>query len=162
MKSLLIAICIIFSLNNFTKAQSVASITVDQLEQYLDTCSKKVMVVNFWATFCKPCVAELPHFIDVSRQFNANEVGLLMVSVDGPEMYPRKLKKFIRNHHFKGQFAWLNESDASYFCPKIDPAWSGSIPATLMVNIPKKKRHFLESEMSAEELKSTIFTMLAE
>jgi len=162
MKSLTVAFFLFFSVNSLTKAQSVASITVDQLEQYLDTCSKKVMVVNFWATFCKPCVAELPHFIDVSGQFKTNEVGLLMISVDGPEMYPRKLKKFIRNHHFKGHFAWLNESDASYFCPKIDPSWSGSIPATLMVNIPKKKRHFLESEMSAEELKLNISSLLAE
>jgi hypothetical protein len=47
---------------------------------------------------------------------------------------------------------WLNESDANYFCPRIDSSWNGTIPATLFINKENGKRFFVESEMSAEEM----------
>lgn len=136
--------------------QHLIPLKVDDLSAYADTCSTHVLVINFWATFCKPCVEEIPHFISVTKSYASKDVRLLLVSVDGADVYPEKLRKFIKKRKWLTNFAWLDETDASYFCPKIDADWGGSIPATLIVNTKKKSRFFVENDMSAAALREKI------
>jgi hypothetical protein len=87
-------------------------------------------------------------------------VELLLVSLDLPAYYPAKITSFAKDNQFTAPIAWLNETDADYFCPKIDKQWSGAIPATLFINNKIGHRRFFEKQLSAEEVEANIKGLL--
>ena len=115
-----------------------------------------VYVVNFWATFCKPCIEEIPHFLRLAEKYKSQKVKLLLVSLDLPSNYPAKIAAFAKKNNYNTQIVWLNETNADHFCPMIDPKWSGAIPSTIIVNNSNGYRKFKEEEMSAEELETSL------
>jgi thiol-disulfide isomerase/thioredoxin len=118
------------------------------------------MIINFWATFCKPCIAEIPYFQEEVKKHQKDSLQLLLVSLDLREYYPGKIKNFAVKMQFKAPIVWLNETNADYFCPKIDSAWSGAIPSTLFVNNKTGYRKFFEEQLSREKLQKEIVAML--
>ena len=128
------------------QSQGIAKLKITDIEKYMNSKTGEVLVLNFWATFCKPCVAEIPSFIKIS---NEHKVKLLLVSLDLPSYYPAKVASFAKKHQFNTNIVWLDETNADYFCPKIDKNWSGSIPATLMINTKTGYRKFFEEELDA-------------
>ncbi|MEO5984551.1 MAG: TlpA disulfide reductase family protein [Ferruginibacter sp.] len=147
MKKWLLSFYLFASFNLF--AQEIPKWKINDVEKYISSSSSDIVIVNMWATFCKPCVAELPAFIRITEQYKKHNVQLLLVSLDLPSFYPRKVAAFAKKHKFYSNIVWLDETNADYFCPKIDKAWSGSIPATLIVNTKTGYRKFVEEEMSA-------------
>lgn len=141
------------------QAQEIPKWKITDVEKYVAD-NNGVIVINMWATFCKPCVAEIPSFIRITDQYKKTGVKLLLVSLDLPSFYPKKIASFAKKNKFNSNIVWLDETNADYFCPKIDKAWSGSIPATLFINKATGYRKFLEEEMSADvfekELQSAI------
>lgn len=146
---------------SFSYSQKIESWTVDQLKNQIIQSKENVVVINFWATYCKPCIEEIPGLINVVRT-HKDSVILIMVSVDGNSVYPKKLTSFIKKHHYEAIFAWLNEKDANYFCPKIDSGWGGSIPATIIINQKKGLRKLIESPMSEVEFKEQLEIVLGD
>lgn len=130
-------------------SQTIPKWKITDVDNYVATEKNDVLVINMWATFCKPCVAELPGFIKVVDSYKKFNVSLLLISLDLPSYYPNKIASFAKKHKFKSNIVWLQETDADYFCPKIDKAWSGSIPATLFLNKKTGYRRFFEEEISA-------------
>jgi thiol-disulfide isomerase/thioredoxin len=118
--------------------------------------SDSILVINFWATFCVPCIEEIPDLIKYSKKYKSDKVKLYLVSVDFSENYPAKIKKFVARKKYDTNIAWLNETNADYFCPKIAEAWSGTIPATLIVNKKTGYRKFYEKKLSAPEIEKAI------
>jgi thiol-disulfide isomerase/thioredoxin len=114
-------------------AQDIPVWKGSDLTRYIENAPGEVAVINMWATFCKPCIAEIPGMIEVQKEFG-DKVSLILVSVDMKSMYPKKLQQFLTKHRFDAPVVWLNETNADYFCPLLDPEWSGSIPATLILN----------------------------
>lgn len=148
MKKFLIA----FSLSFFVLAafcQNIPKMKITDIEKFIDSSADEVLVLSFWATFCKPCVAEIPSFISITNKYKSSHVKLLLVSLDLPSYYPAKISSFAKKHNLNTNIAWLNETNADYFCPKIDAQWSGSIPATLIVNTKTGYRKFFEEEIAA-------------
>lgn len=153
-------LALLLSLLAFTSnAQTVQKISMAELAQYAAT-TDSVLVINFWATFCKPCVEEIPFMQRISKQYAGQKVKLLLVSLDMKTFYPAKVNNFIKSHRFTAPVVWLNETNADYFCPMIDQKWSGAIPATLIVNNKRKERRFYEEPFTPEaferELKAVI------
>ncbi len=150
MKNLLfiLAICL---LSQPAHSQAVKKVKITEVENYIATSKDSVLVINFWATFCKPCVAEIPSFISITDQYKSRGVKLTLVSLDLPSYFPKKIAAFAKEHHFTADILWLDETNADYFCPKMDAKWSGSIPATLIVNTKNGYRKFFEEEMTTEQ-----------
>ncbi len=141
----------------FAAAQDkIAALKITELESYMAQYKDDVMVVNFWATFCKPCIAEIPDFIKVTDSLASQNVKLILVSLDMPSAYPNELTDFVKFKGYKTKIVWLNETDADYFCNRIDKSWSGAIPATLIINNKTGFKKFYEEEMSGEKLKKEI------
>jgi thiol-disulfide isomerase/thioredoxin len=147
MKRYLLIICIHF-LSAAAYSQSISRWKITDLENYVSNSKSDVLIINMWATFCKPCVAELPGFIKVAERYKNDKVSLLLVSLDLPSYYPKKVESFAKKHRFTAPITWLDETNADYFCPKVDKAWSGSIPATLILNKKTGYRKFFEEEMN--------------
>lgn len=140
-------------------AQEIKSIKITELEKIIAE-SKTPLIVNFWATFCKPCIEEIPYFQEEVKKHEKEGVQLLLVSLDLKSYYPQKVQAFADKQKFTAPVIWLNETDADYFCPRIDPKWSGSIPASLFINNKTGYRKFLEAELTKEELQKEISALV--
>ena len=139
--------------------QSIKKIKITDLEKTIAD-SKGPMIINFWATFCKPCVEEIPYFQEEVKEHKKDSVQLILVSLDLEDYYPVKIKSFAAKKKFTAPILWLDEFNADYFCPKVDSAWSGGIPATLFINHKTSYRRFFEEQLSREKLKEQIKAML--
>ena len=138
------------------QAQQIPKLKMADVVKLFDAKSDTVYVVNFWATFCKPCVAEIPNFIKITEKYKKQKVKLLLVSLDLPSFYPKRIAAFATKNNFATNLAWLDETDADYFCPMIDKSWSGAIPATIMVNAKTGYKKFFEAEMKGEEFEKEV------
>ncbi len=107
-------------------SQDIQKIKITDLEKTIRE-SKTPLIVNFWATFCKPCLEELPYFEKMAGLYHVQNVRFLLVSLDMKDDYPDKVKGFITRRKLTIPVAWLDESNADYFCPRIDAGWSGAI-----------------------------------
>jgi thiol-disulfide isomerase/thioredoxin len=154
-----VVVFICIGLASFANAQSAKSIKITELEKMI-AGSKTPMIINFWATYCMPCIAEMPAFEKLAAKYEDKGVKLVFVSLDMQDDYPAKVDSFIFKRKIQNQTVWLDETNADYFCPKVDPKWSGAIPATLFINRKKSYRAFFEKEFSEEELEKEIMAML--
>ncbi|RYY98566.1 MAG: TlpA family protein disulfide reductase [Chitinophagaceae bacterium] len=117
-------------------------------------------VINFWATFCKPCIAEIPHFQELVKRYDSAGIRLLLVSLDLTETYP-KLPAFAKKRGFSAPILFLDETNADLFCPPVDPKWSGAIPATLFLNPATGYRAFYEESLSRERFQEELRKLVA-
>lgn len=136
-------------LGNIVIGQEIKKWKVTELQRYLKS-SEAPVVVNFWATFCKPCMEEIPYFQRIAAKYEKQKVKLLFVSLDIRSFYPEQLQSFIKKNNISAEVIWLDETDADYFCPVIDPDWSGVIPATLFLNNSKGHRRFYQQQLKPE------------
>lgn len=157
MKRIVIIFFILFGL--LAEAQDVKRIKITDLEKII-AGSKTPLIVSFWATFCIPCLEEIPHLQDAVQRYKADSVKLLLVSLDLEEFYPKKLRDFAARRKFNAPILWLDEYNADYFCPKVDSSWSGAIPATLMINNRRGVRKFFEEQLSPEKIDAEVAAMV--
>ncbi|MDO6758652.1 TlpA disulfide reductase family protein [Tamlana sp. 2_MG-2023] len=123
-------------------------------EKFLNQKDDKIHVVNFWATWCAPCVKELPYFEQLNDTYKDENVEVLLVSLDFPHMYDSKLKPFIKDRKLKSKVVALDDPDMNTWIPKVNEAWSGSIPATVIYN--KNKSVFFEQSFTFDELEKEV------
>ena len=114
---------------------------------------ENVYVINFWATWCAPCIKELPHFEKLNAE-NKN-VKVILVSLDSKKDLDKKLIPFIEKRKLKSKVLLLADKDYNSWLSKVDADWSGAIPATLIIS--GKKKQFAERDFeNFEELNEYI------
>lgn len=121
---------------------------------FLEKRDDKVYVINFWATWCAPCVKELPYFEKLNEVYKDKKVEVILVSLDFPHVYESKLKPFIVKNKLKSKVIALDDADANSWIPKVDESWTGSIPATVIYRNEKAK--FYEQSFNYEELEKEV------
>ena len=94
--------------------------------------SDTTYVINFWATWCKPCVEELPYFEQLHNTYHSKKVKVILVSLDFENQIDRKLIPFIEKHQLQSKVVALIDGDANRWIPMVSDEWSGAIPATLI------------------------------
>lgn len=137
------------------QCQEVAVIKFPELQQKILTADAKVTVFNFWATWCGPCVKEIPFFESYAGNPN---VKIYLVSLDFEEDL-EKVKKFVAGKNLKTDVIFLNEKDYNTFMDKVSKEWTGAIPATLFVD-EWGKTYFHEKAFTKEELDEKINSYL--
>ena len=123
-----------FTISNQTKgavADDIKSVTFDQLEQRFRSGGDTVYVVNFWATWCKPCVAELPYLEAFQSANKGKKVKVLLVSVDFERHVDTKLIPFVEKNDIQCEVVHLDAPKANEWIDRVSPEWSGAIPATI-------------------------------
>lgn len=136
----------------------VKSYNYNQLEPLLNKKDDKIYVINFWATWCKPCVEELPAFEKLNKTYKDRNVEVILVSLDFPKQVNKRLKPFIKKKNLQSEVILLDDVNEDVWIQKIDKNWSGAIPATLIYS--KNKRKFYEQSFSYSLLESELNTFL--
>lgn len=154
-KKIITGICLIF-LGINSHAQNVPILKITDLEKRIKNDSDTTYIVNFWATWCAPCVKELPDFDSIAKTYKSEKIKVLLVTMDFKEELKNKVLPFIVAKKIYSEVLLLDEVNGNYFIPKISDAWSGALPATLIINQKKKFNHFFEKKLTYEFLKSEI------
>ncbi len=127
----------------------------NELQTYLSAKdANKTYVINFWATWCAPCVKELPYFETLNTNYSNKNVEVILVSLDFPRQIETKLKPFLKKKALKSEVVVLDDVDANTWIPKVNKDWSGAIPATLIYN--KNKKAFYERSFNYQELENEL------
>lgn len=133
---------LITTLSLFLYLNSLAQIkeyNFQEFEPLLHKQTDTTYIVNFWATWCSPCVAELPHFEKINQEFKNQKVKVLLVSLDFPKHKESRLLPFVTKNNLKSEVIFLNDPDANAWIDKVDPNWSGAIPFTVIYNSGQRK-----------------------
>ncbi len=136
------------------KKPRVPQVDFAGLEPLLNASGDTVYVVNFWATWCKPCVEELPAFEALNREYGGRNLRMILVSLDFPNKYEDQLLPFVEAHDIQAEVIHLTEVNANRWIDRVDPSWSGAIPATLVYR--RADREFFEHKLDYSALKEII------
>lgn len=123
------------------------------LEKEILSNENTIYVVNFWATWCVPCIKELPYFEKLNAE-NKN-IKVVLLSLDFKAQYESNLLPFLKKKSIASDVVLLTDKDYNSWLPMVDKEWSGSIPATLIIK--KGKKIFAERIFSSyQELKEYV------
>ncbi|MBC7451565.1 MAG: redoxin domain-containing protein [Cytophagales bacterium] len=150
MKKLLIPFFFLISIQ-LCLAQNTPYINFAQLEKIIYQQDDTLRIVNFWATWCKPCIEELPDFEKVSADYATKKVKVILVSMDFKSKIDVQLKPYITKNNIHSQVVVLDQTDSNIWINKLSKEWSGSIPATVFT-LQSKQLLFHEGKYSHEEL----------
>lgn len=134
----------------WTKDNLTTYETFDEMEYVFEYSGDTTYIINFWATWCGPCVKELPYFADIPlKDKNGYPIKLILVSLDFSTQLESKLLPFLNKNEIKSEVIFLKDVKYNDWIEKVDPAWSGAIPITIIYN--PKGRNFLEQEFHSTE-----------
>ena len=138
----------VFFLSFSAKAQDLITFqNFEELNAYIQNNSEKPLVVNFWATWCAPCVKELPYFQKLHQE-NPN-IKVVTVSLDFEKQVESKLKPFLKKKNYSFVTTYMADKKFNNWISKVDENWSGAIPATWIIN--GTKGLFVEQEFASFE-----------
>ncbi|MFT6065698.1 MAG: thiol-disulfide isomerase/thioredoxin [Polaribacter sp.] len=146
------------TVGDFQQVNLVKMYTYEELKPLLERKDDKTYIVNFWATWCAPCVKELPYFEKINKEYAIHNVEVILVSLDFPKQIDKKLIPFINKNKLQAKVVLLNDINEDVWIQAIDKSWSGAIPATLIYN--KNDRKFYEQSFDYETLENELQTFL--
>jgi len=158
MKHILVpcAFALIFLPGLKVSAQHIPIIRLNYLEQRFANGGDTTFVVNLWATWCGPCVKELPCFEALNASYSDTKGKVLLVTLDFTEQLDTKVIPFVKQKALRSEILMLDEANPNDWIPKVSTDWSGAIPATLFVNHALGIRHFHEGSFAEGELEAKL------
>jgi len=147
-------VILFFALIVSVSAYSQAIVKLPELQEMMNE-GQKVKVINFWATWCAPCIKEMP-FLERLNKEN-KDVKVLLVSLDFDLDHDQsKITSFVARKKLNSEVVILDEPDPSKWIDKIDKGWSGTLPATLVMNPVTGKRKLIQGELKNGDLQKII------
>ena len=138
------------------KAQTVGIYKIDDLLKRVYNNSDTTYIINFWATWCKPCVEELPEFEAFHQAHQGQAVKVILVSMDFKEDLDKKLIPFLKKMPHSSEVILLDEINGNDFINKVHAQWSGAIPATLITSKNKHKLVLFERKITLRMLENEL------
>lgn len=154
MKQLLCSVAFLV-LSQITWAQNIKAIDSDGYLK-LSTSTDTLYIINHWATWCLPCVKELPYFEQINEMYKDQPVKVALVSFDFKKQFPDQLTAWVNKKGLKSDVYWFSEQKPNEYIPKIAPEWEGNLPATYLINGKTNEAVFFSEEISLDTMKEWI------
>ena len=154
MKTFIVTILLVLGVCS-VKAQ-VKLLTLSELEHRVAQGKDTTYVVNFWATWCGPCVEELPYFERLNTENIKKPFKVILMSLDFKSKLQTDVVPFVAKHKLKSEVFVVNEMDQQKLIDRVDKEWSGALPSTLIINTEKKIRTFYGNAFTYEELTKAV------
>jgi len=130
----------------------------NNFKSLLEINDGKTRIINFWATWCKPCVTELPYFELINSKYPDEDVEVILVSLDIPTQVESKLIPFLKKQRIESSVILLDDPDADSWISKVNKRWSGSIPATIIYK--GNSANFYERSFTYNDLENELKKIL--
>ena len=104
----------------------------DALAPLFEATPEVPTLINFWATWCKPCVEELPYLEQLRAETSEDELRIVLVSLDFPKQIETKLKPFLAENPLQSEVVVLTDGKTNDWIPRVHADWEGAIPVTLL------------------------------
>ena len=101
-----------------------------ELEDAIYKNKKKILVINFWATTCPPCLKEMPHFNELAKMYHPNDLKILLISLDNVHQLENKVIPFVKKFNIDPEVKLLADENYSAWTEKIDSTWYGAVSYT--------------------------------
>lgn len=134
-------VCLFFVVSLSLNAQ-VKLLTLKELDKRISKGNDTTYVINFWATWCTPCIEELPYFEKLNIEYKNKPLKVILLSFDTKSKLQSRVIPFVKDQKLEAEVYLINEKDQQTYIEKIDKKWSGSLPATLFINNKNKNRLF--------------------
>jgi thiol-disulfide isomerase/thioredoxin len=139
-------------------SQIIPDIDRDGISELIQKSNDTTYVINFWATWCSPCVKEIGYFEELHRQSGTSKLQVILVSLDFPNQKERRVVPFLEEKEISAPVKLVTDLNYNEWINLVDPSWSGALPATLIFN--SDKRIFLEKELTKSELNEHVNQIL--
>lgn len=136
----------------------ISSFDFKELEPIFSKSDATTYVINFWATWCLPCVEELPYFEKLNKVYKERKVKIILISMDMPKKVETALIPFVKKKKLQSEVIHLDDPDANAWIEKVDKSWSGAIPATIIYNAQNRK--FYERSFTYEVLEKELLSII--
>jgi peroxiredoxin len=134
---------------------TLKDIDEDGIRDLLDNSSGKLRLINIWATWCGPCVAEFPEFVIMNRMYNARDFELITISADDPAKKDKVLKFLKEKQAANANYIFTGDNKYKLI-EAVDPNWQGALPYTLLVEPGGKIVYAKQSTIDPLKMKKTI------
>ena len=115
-----------------------------------------VVLVNFWATWCGPCVAEFPAIVKAGHKYRAQGLTVISVSADSAKDLHTKVEPFLAKQGATFPAYLEKSADPEDFINALDPAWQGDLPRTFIYDRQGRRVKTLTGEQTAQSLAAAI------
>ncbi|MEA5140747.1 TlpA family protein disulfide reductase [Arcicella rigui] len=136
---------------SFSQDKKIEVVKFEHLQKNLNRLSDTTYVVHFWATWCRSCIEEMPTFEQLRKEYSTKKMKFLFVSLDFPSDIANKVKPYLIKNNINTQVLLLDEPDYNAWIDLVDKEWSGTIPATLLLNTTMRKRKFFTGNVKLQE-----------
>ena len=152
---LVILLFLLFPIAAVCEAQDIRIVKFQELKNIMSRLNDTTYVINFWATWCVPCVKEFPAFQHLATAHHSEKVKVIMVSLDFKRGIQKTIIPFIKKHPIEADVLLLDEMDYNSWLGQVDSSWQGEIPATLLLNNIKGTRGFYAHDFTTYNLSET-------
>lgn len=163
-KNKFINCCFIFTsfliMSTTSFSQEIKSMQYDELSSRILVSNDTLYVLNFWATWCKPCIGELPYFEQSNKDYKSAPVKIILVNLDFNKSMNSVTIPFVQNKKMMSEIIHLTDTDPNKWINKVESTWSGALPATIMYK-NQTKLFFKEGPINQDELNTTLNINLA-
>lgn len=133
----------------------ISPIDAEAVKALAKNDSQKLLLVNVWATWCGPCVTELPELVTMNRMYRKRPFELITISMDDPKKQDQALAMLTRLHVSATNYIF-NSDKRDALVEALDKEWPGPVPHTLLIAPGGKVIYRQTGEFDAMELKKAI------
>ncbi len=123
--------------------------TFDEMAPILQPDNDTTYLINFWATWCGPCVKELPYFEQITETMKGQPFKTVLISLDMERKIDSKVLPFLNKNEIQSEVVILLDGKANNWIDRVDPQWSGAIPITIVRR--GEQYAFYEKEFHSEQ-----------
>jgi thiol-disulfide isomerase/thioredoxin len=138
---------------------SPKQLSSDGLKALLEQQHGQVLIVNLWATWCAPCIREIPELMELELEFASQGVRLVAVNMDDPSDQER-VREFVTDHFSDLHTYQRSDFDMDTLVSVIDPAWNEILPSTYLVDRKGAVAVKIQGRKTPEEFRAEIEALL--
>lgn len=140
----------------------VKLVSAAQLRTVLDAERGKVVLLNLWATYCAPCLKEIPELVSLERELGRRGLVVIGVAMDEPNALDRVVRPFHAKYFPRFRTYQRSESDLDAIPNVVDAGWNQALPTTYLIDRKGRSQRRVQGRKTPEEFKTMLEPLLNE